>query len=377
MIDYEILKLIWWLFIGVLLAGFAVMDGQDMGVGALLPFLGKTNEERRIMINSVAPHWDGNQVWLITGGGAMFAAWPIAYAAAFSGFYWAMLLVLAMLIFRPVSFDYRSKFDSSRWRSCWDTLLFLGSAVPPIICGVAFGNLLQGVPLVFDESMRVSYQGNFFGLLNPFGILCGLVGIVMVIMHGANFLGLKSVGELNARAKKAAAGASLGTLVLFVLAGIWMAAALPAYNASGIDPAGLPNPLAKTVTVSGSWLDHLSATPALFIFPLLGIIGAALSFVLSRAEKWGAAIVSSGASLLGIVFTPLVTMFPFIMPSSIDPRSSLTLWDCTSSQLTLEIMLFVTLIFLPILLFYTGWAYRVMRGKVTPEYISENSHHLY
>ena len=175
MIDYEILKLIWWLFIAVLLTGFAIMDGQDMGAGTLLPFLGKTNEERRIMINAVAPHWDGNEVWLLTGAGAMFAAWPIAYATAFSGFYWALLIVLFMLIFRPVAFDYRSKVDSTKWRTLWDTLLFLGSAVPPIICGVAFGNLLQGVPFRIDTTMRVYYEGSFFALLNPFALLCGVV----------------------------------------------------------------------------------------------------------------------------------------------------------------------------------------------------------
>ena len=144
MIDYEILRLIWWLFIGVLLVGFAIMDGQDMGVGSLLPFLGKNDTDRRCMINSVAPHWDGNQVWLLTGGGAIFAAWPLLYGAAFSGFYWAMLIVLLALILRPVGFDFRGKLASTRWRNTWDWLLFVGSAVPPIIFGVAFGNLLQG-----------------------------------------------------------------------------------------------------------------------------------------------------------------------------------------------------------------------------------------
>ena len=162
MIDYEILKAIWWLFIGVLLVGFTIMDGQDMGVGTLLPFLGKNDSERRIMINSVAPHWDGNQVWFVTGGGAMFAAWPLMYAIAFSGFYWAMLVILAALMFRPLAFDYRSKVPAERWRSSWDWLLFVGSAVPPIICGVAFGNLLQGVPFEIDSTMRPVYTGSFF-----------------------------------------------------------------------------------------------------------------------------------------------------------------------------------------------------------------------
>ncbi len=376
MIDYAILKLIWWLFIGVLLAGFAVMDGQDMGAGTLLPFLGKDNEERRIIINSVAPHWDGNQVWLLTGGGAMFAAWPIMYAAAFSGFYWALLIVLFMLIFRPVAFDYRGKADSERWRSTWDILLFLGSAVPPVICGVAFGNLLQGVPFRIDSTMRIVYEGSFFGLLNPFGLLCGIVSIAMIVMHGANFIAMKTEGNLHHRASRASALSSAAVFVLFSLAGIWTAFALPGFAASGIDPAGFPNPLAKTVTATGSWLETL-ASPAFYLFPALGLLGAFASLVLGRARAWGKAVIASGASLLGIVFTPLATMFPFVMPSSSDPASGLTLWDCTSSQLTLEIMLFVTLIFLPLVVTYTGWAYRVMSGKVTRNYVKENSHSLY
>ena len=204
MIDYEILKVIWWLFIGVLLVGFAIMDGQDMGVGTLLPFLSKEDGERRVMINAVAPHWDGNQVWLITGGGAMFAAWPLMYATAFSGFYWAMLVVLAALILRPVGFDYRSKVSSSKWRTNWDWLLFIGSAVPPIIFGVAFGNLLQGVPFEIDSTMRPIYTGSFFGLLNPFGLLCGVLSLLMIVFHGANYLVLRTEGALQARAQKAA-----------------------------------------------------------------------------------------------------------------------------------------------------------------------------
>ena len=214
MIDYEILKLLWWVFIGVLLVGFAVMDGQDMGVGTLLPFLSKEDSERRIMINSVAPHWDGNQVWLLTGGGAMFAAWPLMYATAFSGFYWAMLIVLFVLIFRPVAFDYRSKVPSTKWRTNWDWLLltkwrtnwdwllFLGSAVPPIIFGVAFGNLLQGVPFEIDATMRPVYTGSFFGLLNPFGLLCGVLSLAMIVAHGANYLVLRTEGTLQEKARK-------------------------------------------------------------------------------------------------------------------------------------------------------------------------------
>lgn len=379
MIDYEILKIVWWLFIGVLLVGFAVMDGQDMGVGTLLPFLSKDDAERRVMINSVAPHWDGNQVWLITGGGAMFAAWPLMYAAAFSGFYWAMLIVLMALIFRPVAFDYRSKVAATSWRTTWDWLLFLGSAVPPIIFGVAFGNLLQGVPFHIDDTMRPIYTGSFFALLNPFGLLCGVISLVMIIFHGANYLVLRTEGALQSRAKCVSTVSGTLAAVLFVLGGVWVWAGIDGYVAvAGLDPAGPANPLAKTVEVqTGAWFANYATLPVLWTVPALGLLGALGGVAMARTGKAAAAIVLSSISLLGIILTPLVSMFPFIMPSSSQPNAGLTIWDCTSSPLTLEIMFFVTLIFLPLVLFYTGWAYKVMSGKLTSEYIEKNSHSLY
>jgi len=192
MVDYETVKLIWWLLVGVLLVGFAIMDGMDMGVGALLPFLGDNDGERRVIINTVGPHWDGNQVWFITAGGAIFAAWPAVYAASFSGFYFAMLLVLFALFLRPVGFDYRSKLESPQWRNTWDRGLMVGGVVPALVFGVAFGNLLQGVPFSYDEFLRPWYSGSFFGLLNPFALLTGVVSLSMIILHGATFLQLRT-----------------------------------------------------------------------------------------------------------------------------------------------------------------------------------------
>lgn len=379
MIDYEILKVIWWLFIGVLLVGFAVMDGQDMGVGTLLPFLGKTDTDRRCMINSVAPHWDGNQVWLLTGGGAMFAAWPLMYATAFSGFYWAMFIVLVALIFRPVGFDFRGKVHNTQWKNTWDWLLFVGSAVPPIIFGVAFGNLLQGVPFHFNDVLRPIYTGSFFGLLNPFGLLCGVLSLVMIVYHGANYLVLRTEGDLQRRAVSVSVIAGALTAVLFVLGGVWTYFGIDGMIVTGgLDPAGPANPMLKTVEVaSGAWFANYAAYPALWIVPVLGIVASLVGVIFIRQLKAGLAIVCSGATLLSIILTPLVSMFPFILPSSSDARSSLTIWDCTSSQLTLEIMLFVTLIFLPLVLIYTGWAYRTMSGKLNAEYIRKNDHQLY
>ena len=379
MIDYEILKVLWWVFIGVLLVGFAVMDGQDMGVGTLLPFLSKEDSERRIMINSVAPHWDGNQVWLLTGGGAMFAAWPLMYATAFSGFYWAMLIVLFVLIFRPVAFDYRSKVPSTKWRTNWDWLLFLGSAVPPIIFGVAFGNLLQGVPFEIDATMRPVYTGSFFGLLNPFGLLCGVLSLAMIVAHGANYLTLRTEGTLQEKARKVGSVAAFLAFVLFLLGGVWVYLGIDGYVAvSGLDPAGPANPLAKTVEIrEGAWFANYGACPVLWALPALGLLGTLASALLVRKDAAGKAIVASGVAMLGIILTPLGAMFPFVMPSSVMPNAGLTLWDCTSSQLTLEVMFFVTLILLPLVLCYTAWAYKVMSGKLTAEYIEKNTHSLY
>lgn len=378
MIDYEILKLIWWLFVGVLLIGFAVMDGQDMGVGSLLPFLGKNDTERRIMINSVAPHWDGNQVWLLTGGGAIFAAWPLVYATAFSGLYWALFIVLSALILRPVAFDYRSRVSAQKWRSSWDWALFIGSAVPPIIFGVAFGNMLQGVPFHFDETLRSTYTGSFWALLNPFALLCGVVSIAMTVFHGANYLLLRTTGELQARARRVGLIAGGLTALLFAIGGIWVYAGITGYVAGNIDPAGVANPLLKTVTTAeGAWFTNFMTNPALFAIPALAILAAILGVLCQYVWKPMAAVLSSSVSIACIVLTPLVAMFPFILPSSSHPVSSLTMWDCTSSQLTLQVMFIVTLIFLPIVLIYTGWAYKVMSGKLTASYIKENDKSLY
>ena len=185
MIDYEVLRVIWWVLVGVLLIGFAITDGFDLGVGALLTLIGKTDDERRVMINTVGPHWDGNQVWFITAGGAIFAAWPMIYATAFSGFYLALALVLIALWMRPLGFDFRSKLEDKRWRTSWDWALFTSGFVPALIFGVAFGNLLLGVPFELDGNLKATYTGSFFGLLTPFALVAGLVSVAMILNHGA------------------------------------------------------------------------------------------------------------------------------------------------------------------------------------------------
>ncbi len=380
MFDYTTLKIIWWLLVGVLLVGFAIMDGHDMGVGMLLPFVGKTDNERRVVINTVGPHWDGNQVWFITGGGAIFAAWPLVYATAFSGFYWAMLAVLWALFFRPVGFDYRSKINNPTWRKTWDWGLFVGGFVPPLIFGVAFGNLLQGVPFEFSDSLVSTYTGSFWALLNPFALLVGVVSSSMIIMHGGMYLAHRTESAIQQRTIKAATAAALVMVASFILAGLWLRFGnIQGYMiTSALDPAGLPDPLAKTVVRSTeAWWQNYSKQPLIWLLPILGIAGALLATGLVRAGKTLSAFVASSLSIIGVIGTAGAAMFPFVMPSSTQLNASLTVWDSVSSHLTLQIMLWATLIFMPIIILYTSWAYHVMRGKVTVEQIIANDHSAY
>jgi cytochrome d ubiquinol oxidase subunit II len=377
--DYATLKVIWWVLIGTLMIGFALTDGFDMGACILLPFIGKNDEERRIIVNTVGATWEGNQVWFVTAGGAMFAAWPLVYAASFSGFYFAMLLVLFSLFFRPVGFDYRGKRDDPRWRTAWDWGLFIGGFVPPLVIGIAFGNLLQGVPFSFDTDLRVTYHGSFFDLLNPFALLCGLVSMSMLAAHGAAFVKMKTDGIVARRASVALRVASLVAVALFLIAGVLVATMIGGYQIVDAAPLDtVANPLLKTVVgAPGLWLTNYSTYPWMIAAPLVGASGGVLALALAGSRFEKTAFISSGLMVVGVILTAGFSMFPFIMPSSLDGRSSLTVWDSTSSQMTLQIMLIAVIIFLPIILLYTGWVYRVMRGKVTAAAIRENSHSMY
>lgn len=379
MFDYEVLRFVWWLLIGVLLIGFTVTDGFDMGVGVLLPILGKTDTDRRIMINSVAPHWDGNQVWLITAGGALFAAWPQVYAAAFSGFYIAMILVLCALFFRPVGFDYRSKLEDSRWRNAWDWGLFVGGFVPALVFGVAFGNLLQGVPFEMNEYMRLLYTGNFFQLLNPFGLLAGVVSLMMIVAHGAIYLQMRTKGELHLRARAAAQICAGVMMVAFLLAGIWLVNGIDGFViTSALDTSAPSNPLNKEVAhQAGAWLINFNNHPILWALPALGVALPLLTILMSRLDRAGWAFLFSSLTIACVILTAGVTMFPFVMPSITQPNLSLTMWDATSSLLTLQVMTVVAIIFVPIVLAYTCWCYYKMFGRLDKAFIENNKHSLY
>lgn len=378
MIDYEILRFIWWVLIGVLLVGFCVTDGFDMGVANLLPFIGKKEVEKRIMINSIAPHWDGNQVWLLTAGGAMFAAWPTVYATSFSGFYIAMILVLAALFFRPIGLEYRAKVDDARWRKAWDLGLFISGFVPSLVFGVAFGNLLQGVPFHFNDLMQVKYTGSFFELLNPFAILCGLVSLAMLVTHGGAWLQMKTTAELRDRSRVVTQVGAFVTLATFALAGAWLLFKDGYVVTSAVDHNGVSSPLGKTVVIeTGAWFNNYKAMPVLYIFPALVAVGALLNIAASKANRSGFAFFFSALTMLGVIFTAGISMFPFIMPSSSHPEMSLLVWDATSSKHTLTLMLGFALVFVVMLLSYTIWAYWKMFGRLDSDFIEENKNSLY
>jgi cytochrome bd ubiquinol oxidase subunit II len=378
MFDYEILRFIWWLLIGVLLVGFAIADGFDIGVAALVPVLGKTDTERRVMINSIAPHWDGNQVWLISAGGALFAAWPLVYATSFSGFYFAMIITLASLWLRPIGLDYRSKIEEPKWRNAWDVAIAISGFVPPVIFGVAFGNLLQGVPFELNEFLMPSYHGSFFGLLNPFALLCGLVSLSMFLLQGATWLSMKTSNELRLRSKLTAQLSGVSLTTLFVAAGFWIQHIDGYVITTVIDTAGPSNPVAKEVArAAGAWMANFNQYPLLWLAPLLGVAMPIVAVLAATFNVGWLAFVSSSLAVGGVIFTAGFAMFPFIMPSSLSPSHSLTMWDSTSSELTLNVMTAVAFVMVPVILGYTTWSYYKMFGRLDNKFVEDNKNSLY
>jgi cytochrome d ubiquinol oxidase subunit II len=330
------LNTLWFVLIGVLFGGFFVLEGFDYGVGMLLPFLGKTDDERRRIINTIGPVWDGNEVWLLTGGGAIFAAFPHWYATLFSGFYLALFLVLAALIVRGVAFEFRSKDENPRWRATFDRLIFVGSLLPAILFGVALANLLKGVPI--DRSK--SFVGGFFDLLSPYTLLAGLATGALFVTHGAIFLNLRSVEPIRARAgaviKKA--GPLATTLLLLFALGTYR------------------------------WTDvyaRLGVNPGLV--PLLALGSLLAAGYLIHKQSMGWAFVMTTLTILFTVATLFVALFPRVMVSSLNPEWSLTIYNAASTPYTLRIMSVVAGIFLPIVLAYQAWTYWVFRQRITAE----------
>lgn len=380
--DYETLRVIWWVLLGVLLIGIAVMDGFDMGVAFLNPFLGKNDVEHRMIINTVGPVWDGNQVWLLTGGGAIFAAWPIVYATAFSGFYLAMFLVLVSLILRPVSFEYRNKFTNPVHRQICNYTLFLSGLVPPLVFGVAFGNLFQGVPFYLDDMQLPHYQdsyfGSFFHLLNPFALLCGLVSVAMHTAHGAVYLTAKTRGVVQKRAMVAANLAAMIWMFLFVAGGFWVSQ-LSGFTIIGtLSHVGQSNPVHKHVIVeTGAWMRNYFIYPVLFVMPIGALLGGLATIILNSKGRHTTAFVTSAVMIAFTIATAGFALFPFLLPSSLKPDHSLTVWDASSSQMTLWLMTIAAAIFVPIVISYTSWVYHIMRDAISEETITSEGESLY
>ena len=374
-LDYETLRLIWWLLLGILLIGFALTDGFDMGVAALLPFVARDDVERRLVINSIGATWEGNQVWFILGGGAIFAAWPHVYAASFSGFYLAMFVVLVALILRPVGFKYRSKRADPAWRRMWDWGLFVGGFVPALLFGVAVGNVLLGLPFRLDSNLRAFYEGGLLDLLSPFALLAGLLSVAMLVLHGAGWLAIKiEDGPVLARARRFGTAAAILSVLLFAAGGLVVAYGDLGFRLDGpVDPNGPSNPfLTLAVAAPGAWLDNYQLAPWTVLAPALGFLGpvAALIGIWRRVDI----LVFLGSSLgaLGIIATAGLSMFPFLLPSSLDPASSLTVWNASSSHLTLWIMLLAVALLLPLVLLYTAWVFRILFGRITTEQVRTN-----
>jgi cytochrome d ubiquinol oxidase subunit II len=375
--DYETLRVVWWLLLGVLLIGFAVMDGFDLGVAALLRVLTHDDDERRALLETIEPVWEGNQVWIILGAGSVFAAWPLLYAASFSGFYFAILLMLLAFILRPVGFGFRNKLADPRWRNGWDWILTISGTVPALIFGVAFGNLFLGVPFRYDETLRMTYEGGLIDLLRPFALLVSIVSLTMLLMHGAAYASMKADEVIATRAARLLAWLAPAYAASYALAGIWLAFGIPGYSiSSGAIVDGPSNPLMKEVTVGGGWLADSALGGWACAVAALALVAALAVPLLARRARHGSAFIASAVAVAGTILSAGFALFPFLLPSSLDPRSSLTVWDASSSHTTLGLMLIATLVFLPIVLAYTSWVYRVLRGRVSLAHVKE-THGMY
>lgn len=373
--DYVTLRLIWWAILGGLLIGFAVMDGFDLGIGATFRFVGRSDEERRALLETIEPVWEGNQVWFIFGGGALFAAWPLLYAASFSGLYLAMFALLVALILRPVGFAYRNKIADPVWRNAWDWALLVGGTVPALLCGVAFGNLFLGLPFHFDELQRPVFTGGFFGLLHPFALLSGIVSLAMVILHGSAYAALKTGEPMSLRAAAVGRVAAIVFVLAFIAAGAWVAGGVEGQRiASGPDAVAAANPLTKhVVLVPGGWLANYRAHALLWLAPAGALAGAALGWMLLGGARAGLAFLASSLCVAATILTAGIALFPFLMPSSTHPDHGLTVWDASSSARTLFIMLVAVLVLLPVVLAYTAWVFHVLRGRITLEEIRRHT----
>ncbi len=331
------LETLWFVLIAVLWIGFFFLEGFDFGVGILLPFIGKDDTDRRVMINTIGPTWDGNEVWLLTAGGAMFAAFPEWYATMFSGFFLAFFLLLVALIVRGVAFEYRSKNPTAAWRTMWDGAIFIGSAVPALLFGVTFGNLVRGMEI----DAAGEYVGGFWALLNPYALAMGVASLVLFTLHGALFLSMKAKGDVYDRAVAVAKPLSVAATAVMAVAMIW-----------------------SYVQADGG------TVPGLLPVAAIGLLGVVIWLVYSKLFSW--AFVFTGLTIVTAVAAIFIGMYPNVMTSTIDPSYSLTVFNASSTTMTLQIMSVVALIFVPIVLCYQAWSYWVFRKRVGREDVTSS-----
>jgi cytochrome d ubiquinol oxidase subunit II len=369
--DYETLRILWWLILGALLIGFAITDGFDLGVAAIFRFIGRNDDERRALLEAIEPVWEGNQVWFVLGAGAVFAAWPLLYAAAFSELYLAVFLLLVCFILRPVGFNFRDKIADPAWRGTWDWVLTLAGLAPALLFGVVFGNLFLGVDFDFDALLRPVVAGSFFSLLHPFALLVGLVSLSMLVLHGASYAAHKVGAPMASRASIVAVGASILFVIAFIAAGAWISTGIGGQRIlAGAGPSGPSDPLLKhVVVVPGGWLRQFRAHPVLWLAPGLALLGAALAAGLQSAGKTLLAFLGSALTQAATILTAGIALFPFLLPSATHPDHGLTVWDASSSARTLSVMLVAAMVFMPAVIAYTGWVYRVLRGRITLEHL--------
>ncbi|MFT9016014.1 MAG: cytochrome d ubiquinol oxidase subunit II [Acetobacter sp.] len=373
---YAILKLVWAGILGVLFIGLGVMVGMDMGVGTLLRFVGRNDGERRTALNIIGPHWDGNQVWFILGGGAIFAAFPTLYATSFSVFYVVMITLLFSMILRPVAFEYRSKADSRHWRAGWDVAFLVSGALPMFIYGAAFGNVLEGVGYHFGWTGQYYQDESFLSyLVNPFAILCGLMSVALSVYQGGVMLMLRSEEPIYGRARRYAMRGGLAAVTLFVGGGVWISR-LNGFRLIEGAPGMPANPMQgqHVAVTAGGWLLNFQAHPALWLIPVLGAACMLSGTLMVRACHPVMAWWIGVGSWVGTIGTVGAAMFPFLMPSATTPDQSLTIWNSTASAYGLTCMLVVAVIFVPVILSYTSWCYYVMRGKVRTADVIHDTH---
>lgn len=329
------LNMVWFLLVGVLIIGYAILDGFDLGVGVLHLFA-RSEEERRVHINAIGPVWDGNEVWLLTAGGALFAAFPVVYATVFSGYYIALMLLLTALIFRAVSMEFRGKVDSPGWRRTWDWAFGLGSLLPAVLFGVAFGNILRGIPL----DAAHNYAGTFFTLLNPYAVLIGVLSLTLFTMHGALYLALKTAGPLQARIVRWISPLWMATVVLYLVATL------------------------GTMFVSPFLFERMLSNPLFYVLFVLLLGSCIMIPVAAKAGTYGRAFFASSVMIAMMIGLSAVSLFPRLVPALDDPPNSLTIYNASSSEATLWVMFIIALIGMPLVIAYTIFIYRAFRGKV-------------